>query len=103
MRMGVSPPTQKGQAWEHPLYGSIGDMLRHVIMAEENWWHGGIQGKPYAEWRAPGWERLTDAEREESRRRRFPTVPSILEGLEAAHRPVEGFLKDQDAADLCEK
>src|SRR2546428_608059 len=86
-----------------PGLRSIGDMLRHVIMAEENWWHGGIQGKPYAEWRAPGWERLTDAEREESRRRRFPTVPSILEGLEAAHRPVEGFLKDQDAADLCEK
>ncbi len=86
-----------------PGLRSIGDVLRHIITAEEYWWHGGIQGKPYAEWRASGWERFTDEEREEYRRRRFPTVSSILEGLGTAHGPVEGFLKDLDAADLCEK
>jgi len=86
-----------------PALRSVGDVLRHIITTKEHWWHGGIHGKPYADWRAVGWERFTDAEREESRRRRFTTVPSILEGLEIAHAPLEGFLKDLDAADLCEK
>src|SRR5438105_2298883 len=52
-----------------PGLRSIGDVLRHMITTKEHWWHGGIHGKPYADWRAVGWERFTDAEREESRRR----------------------------------
>ncbi len=85
-----------------PALRSLGEVLRHVITAEEFWWHGGIQGKPYEEWR-PGWERLTDEEKHEHRRQRFPTTQSILEGLEAAHAPVDAFLKELDAAELCEK
>src|SRR5260370_41226936 len=86
-----------------PGLPSVGVMLRHVITAEENWWYGGILGKPYEEWRVPGWERLTDDEKREYHRKRFPTAPAILEGLRTAHAPVEVFLKDLDAADLCEK
>jgi uncharacterized damage-inducible protein DinB len=86
-----------------PGLRSIGEVLRHVITTEEHWWHGGILGKPYDEWRPSGWERFTDEEKSEYRRQRFPTVGAILEGLEAGHVPVESFLRDVEAADLCLK
>ena len=82
---------------------SAGDVLRHVIGSEERWWHGGIHGRPYDAWRPPGWEQMSPEERQQSYRRRFPTIRSILEGLEAAHAPVQAFLEELDAADLCEK
>jgi uncharacterized damage-inducible protein DinB len=84
-------------------FRSAGEVLRHVITAEERWWHGGIHGRPYDEWRPPGWDRMTPEEIQESRRQRFPTTRAILEGLQATHAPVDAFLKDLDAADLCEK
>ena len=86
-----------------PGLRSIGDVLRHLITAEEHWWHGGMQGSPYAHWRPPGWDHLSDEEKAARRGQRFPTIRSILEGLSAAHAPVERFLADLDAADLCEK
>ncbi len=93
-----------------PGFRSLGEVLRHVITTEEYWWHGGINGEPYDLWRsqdkslsAAEWERLTTEEREVCRERRFPTVAAILEGLRAAHAPVEAFLHELDAADLCEK
>jgi len=86
-----------------PDFRSIGDVLRHLITTEEYWWHGGIQGEPYARWRAADWDRLGDHEKDARRRQRFPTVRSILEGLSVAHAPVERFLAELDAADLCEK
>ena len=82
---------------------SPGEVLRHVIGAEERWWHGGIHARPYDAWRPPGWERMTGEERQESYRQRFPTTRAILEGLRAAHAPMEAFLMELDAADLCEK
>jgi len=86
-----------------PGFRSVGDVLRHVIAAEERWWPGGIQGRPYDAWRPPGWDRMTDEEIQASRRQRFPTTRAILDGLQAAHAPVDAFLKEVDAADLCEK
>ncbi len=86
-----------------PALRSVGEVLRHVITAEEHWWYGGIQGKPYDEWRPAGWARLTDEEKHEHHRQRFPTIGTILGGLQTAHAPVEAFLKELDAADLCEK
>jgi uncharacterized damage-inducible protein DinB len=86
-----------------PGFRSVGDVLRHVITTEEYWWHGGIQGEPYARWRAPDWEHLSDHEKDSRRRHRFPTVQSIFEGLSRAHAPVERFIAELDAADLCEK
>jgi len=82
---------------------SVGEVLRHVIAAEEHWWHGGILGKPYADWRPRGWDPAAEDEHREYHRRRFPTTGAILEGLQAAHAPVEAFLKELNAADLCEK
>lgn len=86
-----------------PGLSTLGAMLRHVITTEEHWWHGGILGEPYARWRPEGWERFSDEEKEAYRRARFPTVASIVQGLEAAHAPVQQFLGELDAADLCEK
>jgi uncharacterized damage-inducible protein DinB len=86
-----------------PGFRSIGDVLRHLITTEEFWWHGGIQGEPYARWRDADWEDLAEAEKDARRGQRFPTVQSILEGIAAAHAPVERFLTELDAADLCEK
>ena len=86
-----------------PELRSAGDVVRHVITTEEYWWRGGIQGEPYDKWRPPDWDRLGDEEKAEHRRRRFPTVKSILQGMEAAHAPVEEFLTGLDAADLCLK
>jgi uncharacterized damage-inducible protein DinB len=82
---------------------SIGEVLRHVITTEEHWWHGGIRGDDYDKWRPSGWDRFTDEEKHEYRRQRFPTTGAILEGLQAAHAPVESFLRELDAAELCEK
>ena len=86
-----------------PEFRSIGGVLRHLITTEEYWWHGGIQAESYARWRDVDWEHLGDHEKDARRRQRFPTVQSIIEGLSAAHAPVEGFLAELDAADLCEK
>lgn len=86
-----------------PGLRSAGEVLRHVITAEERWWHGGILGRPYDAWRPRGWDRMTAEEMQESRRQRFPTTRAILEGLQAAHAPVDAFLSELDAADLCEK
>jgi len=86
-----------------PGLRSVGEVLRHMITTEEHWWHGGIQGKSYDEWRPSGWERFTDEEKAEYRRQQFPTTGAILEGLRAAHAPLESFLNEVDAADLCEK
>lgn len=82
---------------------TLGATLRHVLTTEEYWWHGGILGEPYAGWRPAGWERSSDEEKGAYRRARFPTVASLVEGLEAAHAPVQQFLGEVDAADLCEK
>ena len=82
---------------------TVGEVLRHIIIAEEGWWHGGIQGEPYERWRPEGWERLSPTEQHAHYRERFPTVAAILTGLRAAHAPIEGFLTDFDAADLCLK
>ncbi len=93
-----------------PGLRSLGEVLRHVITAEERWWHGGIKGAPYDQWRpqdkglsAEEWDRLTNEDKEAARTRRFPTVAAIVEGLRAAHEPVESFLGELEAADLCEK
>ncbi len=99
--LGVSPA---------PGLRSLGEVLRHVITSEEYWWHGGIMGAPYDRWRpqdkrfsAEEWDRLPSEEKETWRTRRFPTMVAVVEGLRAAHAPVEAFLGDLDAADLCEK
>ncbi|HKV45641.1 MAG TPA: DinB family protein [bacterium] len=86
-----------------PGFQSVGEVLGHVIAVEEYWWHGGIQGRPYQEWCPDGWDGFTDEQKREERRCRFPTVPSIVEGLRAAHVPIEEFATDLDAADLCLK
>jgi uncharacterized damage-inducible protein DinB len=86
-----------------PGFRSVGEVLRHVIAAEERWWHGGIHARPYEAWRPRGWDRMTDEEKQTSRRDRFPSTQAILEGLQAAHAPVDAFLRETEAADLCEK
>jgi uncharacterized damage-inducible protein DinB len=82
---------------------SVGEILRHIITTEEHWWHGGIHGAPWAEWRPQHWETLADQEKAAYRAARFPTLAAIRDGLEAAHAPVEAFLAGIDADDLCEK
>ncbi len=82
---------------------SLGEVLRHIITTEEHWWHGGIHGEPFEAWRLPGWERYTIEEKVAYRNRRFPTVASILDGMRAAHSPVEQYLKELDAWALCER
>src|SRR3989442_8084683 len=86
-----------------PALRSIGEVLRHVITAEERWWHGGLQGEPYNRWRPPDWDRFTEAEKHEYRRRRFPTATPLLEGLRTPHEPLEAFLRNLAAAHLCLK
>jgi uncharacterized damage-inducible protein DinB len=86
-----------------PGLASLGALLRHIITTEENWWHGGILGEPYAVWRPEGWERFSSEDKDAYRARRFPTVESIRDGLRAAHAPVEAFLRELDAWALCEK
>lgn len=93
-----------------PGLRSLGEVLRHVITSEEYWWHGGINGAPSDRWRpqdkrfsADEWDRLASEEKETWRARRFPTMAAVVEGLHAAHAPVESFLGELDAADLCEK
>ncbi|HLW58903.1 MAG TPA: DinB family protein [bacterium] len=81
----------------------VGEMLRHAITVEEYWWYGGIEGRPYGEWRPDDWTRFTDEQKREERRRRFPSVQSIVEGLRTAHVPVDAFMAELDAADLCLK
>ena len=86
-----------------PEVRSLGDVVRHVIFAEEYWWRGGIQGEPFGQWRPADWDRCSDEEKRAYRRGRFPTVASLVEGLRAAHAPVEEFLAALDANDLCLK
>lgn len=86
-----------------PGLRTLGEILRHTITAEEAWWHSDILGEPYDAYRPAGWAQYTDDQREAYRARRFPTVQSILEGLQAAHEPVEQFLATLDAASLCER
>jgi uncharacterized damage-inducible protein DinB len=81
----------------------LGEILRHVITTEEYWWHGGILGEQAEAWRPLAWDTFTDAQKAAHRAARFPTVASILGGLEAAHEPVAEFLETTDAAVLCEK
>ncbi|MGQ0548896.1 MAG: DinB family protein [Armatimonadota bacterium] len=82
---------------------TIGDILRHVITAEEYWWRGGILGEPFGAGRPADWDTLTDEQKAAYRRQRFPTLPSILQGLQTAHEPMAEFLARTDAAALCEK
>ena len=103
-------PDEELEVCPAPGLRSLGDVLRHVITSEEYWWHGGINGAPYDRWRpqdkrfsADEWDRLADEEKETWRARRFPTMVAVVEGLRAAHAPVESFLGELDAADLCEK
>ncbi len=86
-----------------PGLSSLGAVLRHIIVAEEHWWHGGIHGEPFEQWRPADWDRYTDEEKGAHRTRRFPTVASIIEGLRNAPAPIVGFLQDLDAWALCEK
>ncbi len=86
-----------------PGLSSLGAVLRHIIVAEEHWWHGGIHGEPFERWRPADWDRYTDEEKGAHRTLRFPTVASIVEGLRNAHAPIVGFLEDLDAWALCEK
>lgn len=103
-------PDAELEARPAPGFRSLGDVLRHVITAEEYWWHGGINAAPYDTWRsqdkrvsAEEWSRLSDEEKDAARARRFPTMAAIVEGLGNAHAPVESFLCQLEAADLCEK
>ena len=103
-------PDRELEARPAPGLRSLGEVLRHVITAEEYWWHGGINGAPYDQWRpqdkrfsAEEWGRLTGEEKETWRTRRFPTVAAVVDGLHAVHAPVDSFLREVDAADLCEK
>jgi uncharacterized damage-inducible protein DinB len=103
-------PDEELEVRPAPGLRSLGEVLRHVIATEEYWWYGGINGAPYDRWRpqdkrfsADEWNNLTNEEKEAARARRFPTVAAIVDGLHAAHAPVESFLRELDAADLCEK
>ncbi|MGH2376436.1 MAG: DinB family protein, partial [bacterium] len=82
---------------------SIGDILRHVITAEEYWWRGGILGEPFGAGRPADWDTLTDEQKAAHRRQRFPSLASILQGLQTAHEPIAEFLTQTDASVLCEK
>lgn len=86
-----------------PAFASIGEMLRHIITTEEYWWHGGILGQPWEEWRPAGWANLPEAEKHAYRRNRFPTTSAVLDGLRAVHAPVETWLRELPADALCEK
>jgi uncharacterized damage-inducible protein DinB len=86
-----------------PGLRTLGEVLRHVITTEEHWWRGGICGEPLAAWRPQGWERLTVADKEAHRARRFPSVLAIRAGLTEAHAPVAAFLGECDAWGLCEE
>jgi uncharacterized damage-inducible protein DinB len=78
-------------------------VVRHIITTEEFWWHGGICGLPFEQWRPADWDRRTDEEKAAHRAKRFPTVASLLEGLRDAHAPVAQFLEELDAWALCER
>ncbi len=82
---------------------SIGDILRHVITAEEYWWRGGILGQPFGTGRPADWDTLTDEQKAAHRKQRFPTLTSIVQGMQSAHEPIAEFLTQIDAALLCEK
>ncbi len=86
-----------------PGFDPLGEVLRHIITTEESWWHGGIHGVPFDQWRPAEWDRRTGEEKAAYRRQRFPTVASILDGLRVAHAPVVQFLKELDAWALCER
>ncbi len=50
-----------------------------------------------------GWERYTEEQKQAYRGEQFPTLASILDGLQAAHAPVVQFLETEPAASICEK
>lgn len=81
----------------------LGDILRHILTTEEWWWRGGILGEPFEVWRASNWDTLTDEEKAAHRARRYPTLASILDGMQAVHAPVAQFLTTTEAVLLCEK
>ncbi len=82
---------------------TLGEVLRHVITSEEFWWRAGILGEPTASWRPAGRERYTEEQKQAYRAEQFPTLASILDGLQAAYAPVVQFLETEPAASICEK